>query len=135
MTRKKVEAQAWLRQAVDDREFALFALGDARYSHVCLLCQQAAEKAVKSLYLARGLTFPLSHLISEMCRALKINGKLKLAAAVLDQYYVTARYPIGGSSLAPFELFQRQQATEALEYSLLFIKAAQRSSAAKRKRR
>lgn len=126
MAARKAESLAWLRQAIDDHVFAQSAIHDDRFSHVCVLCQQAAEKAVKSIYLARGMAFPHSHLISEMCRTLKINGKLKLAASVLDQYYVTGRYPIGGSALAPFEMFQHQQAVDALSYALQFIRTAKK---------
>lgn len=132
MKKTEVWAAAWLRQATNDVAFARAALNDSFFSQVCFLAQQAAEKAIKSMYLLRGKAFPFSHSLTELCQGLRINGRLLQAAAVLDQYYVTGRYPSGAGSLAPFEMFRDFQAIEAIELAVRFLNAAKKRPARKR---
>jgi len=114
-------ADAWLKQAKDDLRYAKAAYRDGFHSQVCFLAQQVAEKAVKSVILRKTRSFPFSHSLVELLQLAKINGRLMKAAQELDQYYVTARYPLGFGGLAPFELFGEDQATRAIKLATLFV--------------
>jgi len=56
---------------------------------------------------------------------MKINGELAEAARILDQYYMTTRYPDALPGGAPCDMFVRSQADEALRLASLFIHRVQ----------
>jgi HEPN domain-containing protein len=131
-------AQAWLAQAENDFSFAQATAREGFHAQCCFICQQVAEKALKSILHRRGARQVMTHSLTQMCRVLKINGQLLRAASVLDQYYVTSRYPDALAGLAPYQVFQKFQATEALQLASLFLKKARGVSsrrAAGKKRR
>lgn len=66
----------------------------------------------------------MTHSLVELLGLLRINGQLRIAATVLDQYYVTARYPLGMTALAPFELLTSAQAKQALQFAAQFLTKA-----------
>ena len=82
----------WLAQAKDDLRFAKTAEREGFYAQTCFICQQIAEKALKSILLGRRARAVFTHSLYELCRALRINGHLLKAAGVLDQYYLSGRY-------------------------------------------
>ncbi|MFN0063619.1 MAG: HEPN domain-containing protein [Myxococcaceae bacterium] len=126
-------AAAWLRQAEDDLRYAKLSLGAGYFAQCCFVAQQVAEKAVKSIWLRKGLVYPLTHSITQMCKSLKINGRFLDAAAVLDLYYVSGRYPFGDATIAPFETFQKHQAEQAVAFAIRFVKKAKQLQKTKRR--
>ena len=91
-------AKEWLARAKGD-----LALADAPlppggfYEDLCFHAQQAAEKALKAIYLDRGWTFRYVHDLEELLTGLRGNG-LPLPAEVsqavlLTSYAFEARYP------------------------------------------
>ncbi len=118
-------AKSWWIQAKDDFRFAESALKEGFFSQCCFICQQASEKALKSILYKRGAKLVLTHSLFQLCEALGINGDLKRAAGLLDQYYISARYPDALPGGAPSELFSRDQAEGALRNASLFLAAAQ----------
>lgn len=104
----------WLRQAEDDIGWALDTFGDERWSQACYIAQQVGEKALKALAIRRGADRVRSHSIADIAKALDINGEIERAARRLDQYYMTTRYPDALPAGAPFEYFDREQASEAI---------------------
>jgi HEPN domain-containing protein len=93
--------QAWFLRAAS-------SLARARSGHgvpgillddLCFDAQQAAEKALKALLVARGKDFPKTHAIAHLLTLLEQAGvatpdKVK-RAATLTAYAVRARYPGG----------------------------------------
>jgi HEPN domain-containing protein len=87
----------WLRNARSD--LALARLRKTRsvlYEHLCFHAQQAAEKAIKAVLLAQGVTFPRTHdlayLMDSLPPTLSIPpGLIDLPA--LTKYAVQQRYP------------------------------------------
>jgi HEPN domain-containing protein len=65
----------------------------------------------------RGADLIKGHSTFELARELEINGEVREACQRLDQYYITTRYPDAVVAGAPYELFTRSQAAEALEFS------------------
>lgn len=115
----------WLAQAKDDLKCAQANLRDHFYAQCCFICQQAAEKAVKSIAFKRGAKAAHSHSLLKLCDALSINGGLREAAGVLDQYYISARYPDALPGGAPFEVFSRAQADDAVSRASAFVAMAE----------
>ena len=67
------------------------------YEDLCFNAQQAAEKAIKAVCLARGLDFPKTHSLVRLIDILEADG-LKIPqnvreADILTQYAVQSRYP------------------------------------------
>lgn len=120
-------ANDWWRQAQNDLKFARAALRGKFYSQCCFICQQGAEKALKSVLLKRGARAVFTHSLVKLCDMLKMNGELKEAAQTLDQYYVAGRYPDGLPAGAPFEMFSASHAKEALERAKKIFVAAKKA--------
>lgn len=128
MKNPKHEAMRWLRQAENDLEFARTGLVHKFYAQTCFLCQQAGEKAVKAVHYGQGERFVLGHSIHGLLKKMD-DPKAKLLldqAGILDQYYIPARYPNGLPEGAPFEVYARKQAEEALSYAEALIRFARK---------
>ena len=101
----KAEAQRWLRP--------------------CFLPQQSAEKALAYL---RGARFVPSHSVVELMKSLKEPypqlSQFTDFASRLDQYYIATRYPNALPGAAPFEVFSKSQAEEAVEMARGIINEA-----------
>lgn len=72
---------------------------------LCFDAQQAAEKAVKAVFIKRGETFPYSHDLNKLLRLLEKNG-LKIPQYVneakeLTQYAHLTRYPSLADPVTP----------------------------------
>jgi HEPN domain-containing protein len=120
----KSRAGDWLKQAENEFAWAHDMLTLGRWAPVCYFSQQVAEKCLKAIAIARGATLVKSHSAREIAGALGINGDLDDKAKVLDQYYITTRYPDSFSTGAPFEYFVERQAREALDYARAFLERA-----------
>ncbi len=79
---------------------------------ICFDAQQAAEKSLKAVLIAKGIPFRFVHDMAELLTVLQNNGvKLPneiLAAAELTNYAVQTRYP------GPMEPVTEQEFHEAL---------------------
>jgi len=112
------EGLRWLRQAEHDLIDADYNLAGNRYSLVCFLCQQAAEKALKAVLYAWGAEQVLGHSVAELAAACaevdRAFEPLVRKAAPLDQYYVPTRYPNSLPGGIPAEAFDASDAQRAL---------------------
>jgi len=94
---KTSDASLWLKQAQDDYRFGRSALNGRFYAQSCFVAQQAAEKAVKAVHYARGSRIVLGHSVHTLLKALNsragVTPELLRLGGVLDQYYVSSRYP------------------------------------------
>jgi HEPN domain-containing protein len=131
MTKTQTAARGWIDQARNDLKFAQAAFREGFYSQCCFICQQVGEKALKAVLVSRRRGIALTHSIRDLCRMLKVNGQLLKAASILDQYYVTARYPNVLPGQPPFMAFHRDQAKEAIQFAALLTKKAERLLGAK----
>ena len=115
----------WLKQAKADLRYATAAPRDGFFAQTCFICQQAAEKALKSILYARGARVVLSHSLHRLCDEVAIDGDLLQAARILDQYYITARYPDALAEGTPDEVFTVEQARTALGHGQAFVAKAE----------
>ncbi|MGA2547490.1 MAG: HEPN domain-containing protein [Rectinemataceae bacterium] len=120
----KSRARDWLRQAEEELAWAKDAYNVKRWASVCFTAQQVAEKSLKAIALARGALQVKSHSAREIAKTLDIDGELEEKARILDQYYITTRYPDAFATGAPFEYFVERQASDALEFALAFVDRA-----------
>jgi HEPN domain-containing protein len=112
------QAWRWQDQAASDLEFARVALRESFFAHACFIAQQAGEKSLKALHYAAGARAVIGHscvaLLDRLATSHPGLATHRPAAAVLDQFYVTARYPNGLPAGIPSEVFVRQQAEGAI---------------------
>ena len=131
--KNREEGLRWLKTAENDLEAAAILKKSSKYSLACFHAQQAAEKAVKSLYYALDKE-PWGHSIFKLIRDLGKeysyfkDKKLKLdtKAKRLDQFYIPTRYPNGLPDITPEEAFGNEDATVGISYAKLFLDAVTR---------
>ncbi len=83
----------WLQEAKDDLS-AADNLGQAKlYAQACFHCQQAAEKALKSLLLKSKGTVPKSHSLRLLATEAGVLEQLLKELALLEGDYSLSRYP------------------------------------------
>lgn len=111
-------AADWLRQARADLDMARNAEASGNHEWSCFAAQQAAEKALKGVALARGLEVwghSVAALLLQLDPSLESESPLADAAKELDHHYIPARYPNGLPAGAPTDLYSRAHATRAIQ--------------------
>lgn len=106
--------EEWLKRAKSNLALARQAKSDEIYwEDLCFETQQAAEKALKAVLLAKAIPFRFVHDLAELLTLLEKNGVVLpeevLNAAVLTDYSVEARYP------GPFEPVTEEDFRTALK--------------------
>ncbi len=124
--KRKNRGGDWLRKAKSDLRFAQTAFSEGFYAQTCFLCQQVSEKALKSILYDRGAKQILTHSLKNLCKEIRINSKLLEAAGILDQYYISARYPDALLEGIPDDVFTKAQAFDALQYAEAFVNQAEK---------
>jgi len=120
----KNRAGDWLRQAENELAWAADSMKAGYWAQACFASQQVAEKALKAIALARGASEVRSHSLARIAEALDIDGEILRMSKRLDMYYISARYPDAFAEGAPFEFFDSDQATEAIEFAKTFVARA-----------
>ena len=115
-------AEDWLRYARSDLEISKVSdLSDRiLLEELCFHAQQAAEKALKAILIAKGVSFPRTHSISTLIEFLPediVVPSEVLDAAALTDYAVMTRYP---SIMESVEYEEYKEAVRMAEYVLLW---------------
>lgn len=110
-------AEAWIRQAQNDLDAARCMAAAAFHAQACYLAGQAAEKALKALLVAAGITPPYSHSLERFVEMLRTQGLNTQALAELHLKPLTrmnsdTRDPQGDE--APADLFDANDSQAAL---------------------
>jgi HEPN domain-containing protein len=107
----------WWDQAAKDLSLARSALDSGHYEWAAFASQQAAEKCLKALILARGGE-PWGHLLTALVAAVpadvSLGPEVQDAARRLDKHYIPSRYPNGFASGFPGLLYTRGEAEGAI---------------------
>ena len=103
----------WLKRAKSNLALARQARSEEIYwEDLCFETQQAAEKALKAVLIAKGIPFRYVHDLAELLTLLENHGiplpETVRRAASLTNYSVEARYP------GPFEPVTEDEFHEAL---------------------
>ena len=101
----------WLLYARRDLAMARVPLPEGgAYESLCFHAQQAAEKAIKAVYRARGMVFRYTHDLDDLLHGLELAGiqvpEAVWEAADLTHYAWTARYPGLTEAVSPEEYQQ-----------------------------
>jgi len=120
-------ARDWFAQAEYDIQLAETAQNAGSHEWACFAAQQSAEKAVKGLHLFLGQE-AWGHVVAQLMRELPTIPAENLVdrAKVLDNFYVSTRYPNGHPDGAPFDHYGPLQSNEALNHAreiLAFVRA------------
>jgi len=115
------EARRWFQTAESDLKTARVLHENQRYAHACFHAQQAAEKAVKSIWHLRAGD-PWGHSVQKLIDDLKdfdteLYNNLKdlvLDGSKLDKYYIPTRYPNGLPDLIPDTAYFDDDAVTAI---------------------
>ena len=122
-------ANDWLARAKGDLAIARAPLPEGAFlEDLCYHAQQAAEKALKALYVHRGATFRYTHDLGELIAGLGEAGVMvppeMEEAAGLTTYAWEARYP-GPAEPVSAEEYEsaRESAERVVEWSAREIKS------------
>ena len=88
-----VEVDSWWRQAVEDLDTAKVNLNHGKYYAASLFAQQAAEKALKALYILRFGELVRTHDLYFLGVKLDVTKDLLGLCESLSEVYLTSRYP------------------------------------------
>lgn len=125
----RFEAERWYRQAGDDLDAAAALLAAQKYAQACFYAQQAAEKALKAVWLRLDLD-PWGHSAARLIRELPAPVKsdfislLELALS-LDKLYIPTRYPDALPDLTPSEAYTQGEAEAAIQAAQTILQAVQ----------
>jgi len=108
------QVQVWLKQGDDELEKARILYEHDKYDGAAVFAQQAAEKFLKALYIARFQAMPpRTHDIQFLAIALGAPSDLAAIGRPLTEDYFRARYPdLAGA--APYEVFDADIAQERI---------------------
>lgn len=115
----------WLEQAKADLRWGEDSLDHGHFAQTCFIAQQVAEKALKAVAYARSYAAVRGHSAFEIVSDLGVNGDLRRAAQVLDQYYISTRYPDAMPSGNPSLFYTEEQARDALDKARMFLSKAE----------
>lgn len=109
----------WFRQAEADLQHARHSLASGDYKWSCFAAHQAAEKALKAVFLKSGME-AWGHTLTVLMGNLPTTvtqpaHELVDYARILDKYYIPTRYPNGFESGAPTDFYTKSEAENAIQ--------------------
>lgn len=113
MRRREVD-MLWA-QALEDLDTARALIEAGRYYASVFFSEQAAEKALKALFIERMRRPLFTHDLTELAEELGAPEEIYEAAAELSPDYVTTRYPNAANAI-PAKIYTRKSAEEHLKY-------------------
>ena len=120
------EGRRWLEQSQEDLRWAEDLARRGGYHVACFLAQQVGEKALKGLLFAAGEELVLGHSVERLCHeAGRYHPELLEGVrrwAVLDGFYVTARYPNSVPDTIPARVFTEGAAREAVDLAAEIVR-------------
>ena len=108
----------WFKQAQADLHHSGNALRDGDFEWSCFAAQQAAEKALKAVFLKNGIDawgHTLTVLIGKLPSAIQIDDQIINYSKILDKHYIPTRYPNGFDEGAPTDFYTEEEAEKAIE--------------------
>jgi HEPN domain-containing protein len=114
-------ARRWYRQAENDVDAADVLLSAEKYAQASFLAQQAAEKAMKAVWIAQDRD-PWGPSIARLIQELPEQhhsqfDELRDAALYLDKLYIPTRYPDALADLIPSEAYTEGEAEQACRHA------------------
>ncbi len=107
----------WLAQAKRDLNHAVNSCKSGDFEWSCFSAQQAAEKAVKAVFLhlhGEGWGHSVFALLKAIRDRVTVSPDLLESAKILDKHYIPTRYPNGFDSGMPGDYYTEREAQEAI---------------------
>ncbi len=105
----------WVRQADHDLDNAKKNLDIEAYDVCLILCEQAAEKILKALYIKeRNEEPPRTHSLRKLVELTDMPEDALKLVAELDSYYLVLRYPDVGD-IVPYENVDYEDAEDGID--------------------
>jgi HEPN domain-containing protein len=121
MARKRLapdDPREWLNRARSNLALARKIGPDVYLEDLCFGAQQAAEKAIKAVFIHLGVTFPYLHDLTRLLRLLERNGvpvpKYVRIAHELTRYALVTRYPGRAGPVTPSQHRRAVRIAEAV---------------------
>lgn len=121
MNGMREEVRDLLTQAREDYITAEANIGIQRYYAAVFFCQQAAEKALKALYIHQLRKDTRTHNLIKLSRALEAPGDVIEASMELNPDYLVTRY-INAAHGVPAQMFNGKIARRHLGYAERILK-------------
>lgn len=122
------EAERWLLQAEADLKAAEGSISTGSFEWACFQAQQAAEKALKALWLYNAHE-PWEHSLVKLIQDFP-DGPVKAKlddlishAKRLDKLYIPTRYPNGLPDSIPAEVYTAEEAQAPIQTSRELVRA------------
>jgi HEPN domain-containing protein len=112
---RKESARLW-EQTQEDLDTADKLLEVGKYYASVFFSEQAAEKALKTMYLERKRQVIFSHDLVELAEQLGTPQNVSQAAAKLSPHYIITRYP-NAANAVPAKLYDKASAQMHLKLS------------------
>ena len=87
------EALTWWAKARRDVETAAYLSQGERYEEACFFCQQAVEKTLKAVLIARSGKIVKTHDLVFLAGLAKLPSNCKEPCKELTAVYIASRYP------------------------------------------
>ena len=113
-------ADDWFRQAEHDLAHAVHSLEVKDFEWACFATQQAAGKAIKSVYQHLGGEaggHDLDRLLEGLAERLPIPPHLTDRVTELGKHYIATRYPNAHAEGPPFRHYTLGEAQRAIEHA------------------
>jgi HEPN domain-containing protein len=88
------EVKKWIKKAERDLNAAKINLHEGLFDIAAFLSHQAAEKALKALYILKFKRLWKIHDLEKLCIAVKSDKKIIEISKKLNPHYIETRYPI-----------------------------------------
>ena len=89
----KEEVEKWIEKAEEDLSDAEFTFKNKRFSLSAFLSHQAAEKALKALYILKFKRLWKIHDLEKLCLTINANRSIIKISKKLNPHYIETRYP------------------------------------------
>ena len=109
-----MEAEKWLEKAEKDMDDAKFNFMHERFEVAAFLAHQAAEKALKSLYIKKFKRLWKIHDLTRLAQKVNAPKKVIIACDSLNPHYIETRYPLDVT-------YTRDMTEEAIDCASLVI--------------
>ncbi len=120
------ETLRWLEQAEEDLETARISLDAERFYAAAQFGEQAAEKALKGLYIDRKLALPpRTHALRWLAEEVDAPTEMLPSLDAMADKYLTSRYPDAAAGSIPARVIDEETArwhVDLAERTLLWVR-------------
>ena len=113
------EANKWIEKAEKDLNAAVINLNEGLYDVSSFLSHQAAEKALKALYILKFKRLWKIHDLKQLAQKVDAPVEIIRICGELNPHYIATRYPVDFS-------YTKDVAEEALEFAKKVVEWVER---------